>query len=352
MSDGASSWSEVTVGDAAIAVSTTAPVAVIRRAGAAEVLATWPDLDAGTRGLSCTVLGAPTGAWAFYRPQESEAPGSPAHASAVHVDADARVTRFSGLAEHQALGVTRHGLWLTADMFPDPDDPGVWRIDRDVRVLGSDGSVRGIRVDRLVAFALDDGRAAQVVLYRGAPDAERSNGGASYTYRYLTAPLGDELLAVIRADELDSAPFDEAALLETMAAVTPRIPDTSPADPGVRWNQVSLSTPEESAAVAAVVDEFAHLAAFWRHDDGSTEPLSRGLGDPRVDVIGPWPDTRVEVSFTHPHFSAGRLRRTLRVFDDAGRVIPPLYASVHLMEDLDTGALPDPSTARGGILDI
>ncbi len=86
--------------------------------------------------------------------------------------------------------------------------------------------------------------------------------------------------------------------------------------------------------------------------DGGDRPLSQGLAEPRVEVRGEWPGTRVEVSFRHPFFPAGRLRRTLRVFDAAGRFSPPLYASVHLMEDLATSRLPPIEAAVDGILDI
>ncbi|MGP6206341.1 hypothetical protein [Microbacterium sp. F2] len=58
------------------------------------------------------------------------------------------------------------------------------------------------------------------------------------------------------------------------------------------------------------------------------------------------------MKFTHPTYPEGRMRRTLRVFDDAGRAVRALYAAIHLMEDLDTRHLPDPERARDGILDF
>jgi hypothetical protein len=48
----------------------------------------------------------------------------------------------------------------------------------------------------------------------------------------------------------------------------------------------------------------------------------------------------------------GWVRRTVRVFDDAGRVAPPLYASTHLMEDLATQELPPATDAVDGIVDF
>lgn len=89
----------------------------------------------------------------------------------------------------------------------------------------------------------------------------------------------------------------------------------------------------------------APLDRYWTGPSEDPAPLVSGLSEPRVEVRGEWPATRVEVSFRHPHFTNGRMRRVVRVFDAAGRFTPPLYASVHLMEDLATGRLP--STGRG-----
>ena len=98
--------------------------------------------------------------------------------------------------------------------------------------------------------------------------------------------------------------------------------------------------------------DFATLAPYGRDPAGDAHHLPRGLADPRVETIGGWPTPRVVVSFTHPIYPTGRLRRTLRVFDAAGRAIPALYASIHLMEDLDTKLPPDARAARAGILDF
>lgn len=330
------------------------PVAIVRSPGAADVVASWPDLDVGSRATSSTVLGAHAGAWVFYRPLESEDPSLPAgHSAAVHVAVDGEVTRFAPVPQGQTLGVTRHGLWLTSGGFPDPDEEAAWRADHRVAVLGPDGIERRHAIDRRIAVALDDSGSSRLILYRGAPAARRDGfGGATYSYRYVTARLPDVLLGVMRVADLETETFDERELMSAMAAVTPRPPDDPPSDPAIRWDPISLTSDEKDAAVASVVHEFDHLTDYWRGQDGRTFPLSRGLGDPLVEAVDEWPRTRVEVSFTHPHYPEGRLRRTLRVFDDAGRVNPALYASIHLMEDLGTEALPDAGAARDGILDI
>jgi hypothetical protein len=40
------------------------------------------------------------------------------------------------------------------------------------------------------------------------------------------------------------------------------------------------------------------------------------------------------------------------VFDEAGRVHLHSYAGINLMEDLDTGDLPEPGQAKDGVLRI
>jgi hypothetical protein len=76
------------------------------------------------------------------------------------------------------------------------------------------------------------------------------------------------------------------------------------------------------------------------------------MRDAEVHLEGTWPDTRVVVTFRHPHWPDGRLRRSVRVFDDAGRITSNPFADIGLMEDLDTGHLPPADRARDGFLDV
>ena len=69
-------------------------------------------------------------------------------------------------------------------------------------------------------------------------------------------------------------------------------------------------------------------------------------------LVGAWPDTRLEWTFTHPSRPGITLRRRLALFDDLGRICEPEYCDIHLMEDLDTGGLPPAGDARDGVLDI
>lgn len=346
-------WVEVRAGVTRIAISEDHPVGLVRRPGT-ELVVSWPNLDVGSRAMSTTVLAAPTGAWVFYRPDESEDHALPeGKPAAVHIATDGQITRFTDVCGHQALGVTRHGLWVTEDSLPNPDDPSAWQQRRNAKVLNPNGSSRIITTDRRIAFVIETDASPRLILYSGAPTAANARlGGRTFAYDYASVALGDELPAEIHIADVGSERLDEQALLDAMETVAPRPLDAPPIESAVTWDLISLSSAEKEAAVASTLREFDHLASYWRGQDDRTSPLSRGLGEPRVQPVGDWPHTRVEVSFTHPHFPGGRLRRAIPVFDEAGRVRPSMYNAIHLMEDLDTRALPDPAHAHNGVLDI
>ncbi len=81
-------------------------------------------------------------------------------------------------------------------------------------------------------------------------------------------------------------------------------------------------------------------------------PDLTGVSDGVARLVGRWPDSRVEWTFTHPSRPGLVLRRRRALFDEIGRLHEPHYCDVHLMEDLDTGALPPAQDARDGVLDI
>lgn len=347
-------WFEVGAEDAPIIVSLDYPMAVIRSRGADDVIVSWPDLDVGPRAVSVTVMGAPTGAWVFYRPEESEDAELPDGApAAVHIAGDGRLTEFTGLTARHALGPTRHGLWLMTSNLPNPDIQSAWRELQQVTVLQPGGHARKVPVEGVPAFALDHGGSARVVLHDGAPATKSAGwGGRTYMYSYIGVPLGDELPDEIRPSGRDAERFDDQELFTAMETAVPRSPASPPAHAPISWDMVQLSDTEKEAAVKSVLREFDHLDHYWHSADGSTGPLARGLRDPLVEVNGQWPHTRVDVSFTHPHYPAGRLRRSIQVYDTAGRIRPATYASIHLMEDLDTMAPPSTEHARNGVLNI
>ncbi|MDE0547096.1 hypothetical protein [Microbacterium sp. C7(2022)] len=350
-------WVECRVGTTRIQLSTRSPVAVVRAAETTTLTATWSDLDVGSRSVSATILASPTGAWVLYAPDESEPPHpDQGTGAAIHVNPCAEVTRFVRVPSRQAAGATCHGLWLTDATFPDPRDDRAWTCQAVVHVLDVDGTMHALATDRRLALAMNsvDGDAAHLTFYSGKPRAKRDGfGGASYSYEYtrISLPAG-HLPTSIAVGDYEAEAIGEHAMFDEMMRLSPHEIDPPVPAPSVAWDLVTLTHDEIRSAVDAVIKEFGDLDSFWHGDAGETHPLSDGLSMPRVVAIGPWPDTRVEVSFTHPHYADGRMRRTLGVFDEAGRVIPPLYASVHLMEDLDTRRLPPASAAQNGILDI
>lgn len=349
----ASRWVEVTISSAVIAVHLDDPVATVDASGRDRQVVSWPDLHVGRRSVTSTVLAGPSGVWVVYRPMESEDLSFPeGDAAAVHVAVDGTMTRFTTLEDTQPVGATSHGLWLTSGGFPDPNDPTEWQQRRQLSVLSTDGSAHGVLADRNVAFVFEEQGSAHLVVYDGPPNVKRDGRGATYGYNYAVWSLPAHLPSSLRAADMHAGALDEGALMEALATKAPVTAEQSSARPALSWDVVPLAPADQTAAIDSVKREFDSLDTYWRAPDGRTSPLSGGLADSRVESIDEWPRTRVEVSFTHPSYPGGRLRRTLRVFDDAGRARPALYAAIHLMEDLDTRALPDPENARDGVLDI
>lgn len=349
----AGDWMEVHCGAQSVVVSLTQPVAVVRDSQGTDHVVSWADLDVGARAFTATVMGSSTGAWVFYRPLASQdasiAAGS---AAAVFVAVDRTVRRFVGLNDLQPVGATRHGLWTRPVALPEPTDERPSIAESPADVLGSGGSRTRVVVDRQVMFAFDDGKVPQIMLHASAPKVLQGGWGTTFKNRYLSQPLPTGALpSRIRISE-SAREVPEPELMESLAAMTIRNPENPPIETQMQWDRIVLSAEAQQEAVSAVLREFEHLANYWRAADGSTYALTRGLRDPQLAVSGDWPNTRVHVSFTHPNYSRGRLQRTLRVFDDAGRIIPSLYASVHLMEDLDTKPLPDFGDARPATLEI
>jgi hypothetical protein len=344
-------WQRVRAGDVTISVAEDEPVACVSRPGEPSRIATWPDLDLGARATHMTFLSTSTGAWVVYRPQEAQDQSiAPGRTAAVHVGLDATARVADPLGDAQLIGATVHGLWLRDPAVSrDLDDITSWLSD-DIRVRSSGGTEHRMTVDRRIAWALDTGASdTRVAVYTEPP--RRSPGGWVYTTAHIPLRPG-ELPAEIRTRALALDPVDDAAMIRTMSALVPQRVPREADDPRASWRRARVSAADRAAAVAAATGEFANLDAYWTDPIGKTAPLTGGLRHPRVEVRGEWPDTRVEVSFWHPLFPSGRMRRTLHVFDAAGRFAPPLYASVHLMEDLATQKIPPIETAIDGILEI
>lgn len=343
-------WQRVRVGDATISVADDEPIAVVRLPGESDRVATWPDLDLGARATGMTLLATPDGVWVVYHPLEAQDDGiAPGRSAAVHVGLDARLSVASGLGDAQLVGATTHGLWLRHPAASsDPDETAAWLSD-DVRIRAVDGSEHRMPVDRRIAWVFVAGARTHLAVHSDAP--RRALRGWTYATAEVGLPPGP-LPAELRTRDQTHEPIDDSAIMSLMGELIPERVPRVPSDPHASWRLADVPVVDREAAVAAVVREFADVDAYGTGPTGETGPLSPGLAAPRVEVRGEWPGTRVEVSFRHPFFPAGRLRRTLRVFDAAGRFSPPLYASVHLMEDLATSRLPPIEAAVGGIPDI
>lgn len=99
-------------------------------------------------------------------------------------------------------------------------------------------------------------------------------------------------------------------------------------------------------------DKFADLEHYWTRPDGQREPLTHGLSDSAVQVVGSWPDTELHITFAYAPRPGHRLRRTVPLFDELGRQAAPEYAAIHIMEALDTRDIPDGAAPGAEYLDI
>lgn len=338
--------------DGRLLVCVELPTAVLQRAGGADRVVSWPDLDVGPQHASTRVFGSSTGVWVVYQPQESLMAATPSPGAAVHLGWDGTLLEVEDLGNRRPVGATREGLLLITAALPDPEETDAWFEDPDAVFVTVDGALRPVISDRRISGAYEDDTGSHHLLYAGPPVTTPEYGGISYSYPLIRGDLatGDTHQPLRLHARSDSAEETSApAALENAYALN-FVDRTDLSE--VPWTMIDLSDHDARTATQAVVEEFRHLDAYWHADDGTTMPLAAGLAEARVDVIGEWPGTRVEVSFTHPHYPDGRMRRVLPVFDAAGRINSYLYASVHLMEDLDTRDLPDPAKARDLILSI
>lgn len=99
-------------------------------------------------------------------------------------------------------------------------------------------------------------------------------------------------------------------------------------------------------------ERFADLDHYWTAPNGIRGPLAAGLHDSRVEVVGSWPDTELHLTFGYAPRPGLRLRRTVPLFDQLGRQAAPEHAAIHLMEDLDTMAIPRAPAPGAEYLDI
>lgn len=109
--------------------------------------------------------------------------------------------------------------------------------------------------------------------------------------------------------------------------------------------------------LAQTLADNSRLDTYWQAapdagGDAQLRPLAAGLSGARTALVGDWPHTHLEWSFGFAPYPGLALRRRVPLFDELGRLDPPEYADINLMEDLDTRNLPPASEARDGVLDV
>lgn len=367
----------VLVGGVEIVVDQRRPVAALIAPDGESRFVTWPGLDVGPVSPEPTLLPAPDGAWVHYPPatvsqmddshaallQGRDSPG-------VHIAPDGtRVTVRTG--SRRAIGATRGRLWTAVEREQtidltyrgEPMPPG-WEDPTDLVVHHLDGSEATLRVDRDVQAVLEDATGIRLLVLPTPPIAHLDFDGMGVSLEHrlttLTLPSNEPLPERVRfldqhPDGIGPAAAPQRALWRAGEWSLPATPARSidlTDVPGSQWGLIDLAVDQIDAACRAALRWYGDPNDFWHREDGTTSPLANGMRDAEVHVEHTWPDTRVVITFAFPYWTEGRLRRTVRIFDDAGRLTVNPYADIHLMEDLETGHLPPIEQARDGYLDV
>ncbi|WP_300009414.1 hypothetical protein [Pseudonocardia sp.] len=168
------------------------------------------------------------------------------------------------------------------------------------------------------------------------------------------APLHGWLwLLVARRDPGGGRAHEVVAVDPDTGAVTTVLGRDAVDITGHGWEPPPTPAPGAAAHARRWLEHLSDLDHHWRGTDGDPgSPLAAGLSGARAELVGSWPDQAVQVTFRHPWYPAGLLRRRLTLFDELGRPLDLEYCDIHLMEDLDTRDLPPPSEAVNGVLSV
>lgn len=161
---------------------------------------------------------------------------------------------------------------------------------------------------------------------------------------------GDTAVAVAIARPGPSRPVELLSLSPTDDTITTMLSADSVDITGLGW-PLAPRPVEADSYTAQILARNSSLQQYWHGDDG-VQPLVHGMTEVTTRLDGQWPDTHLEWTFHWTHRPGPTLRRRVPLYDELGRLAPPEYADIHLMEDLDTGAIPIAPTAHHGILDI
>ncbi|WP_431711395.1 hypothetical protein [Glutamicibacter uratoxydans] len=367
----------VTIEHCTFFVDTERPVALLRREQQPDELISWPDLKTGIHSPELSLHPTANALWVLYRAdgqradeQRYPALSSPAVLAAVRLGLDGSrgYVRAEGV---KFLGMTSHGLWTGSSLSQEIDDvydggelPDSFAHPDTLCLHRPQQPTVSVEFDRHLDFVREHEHGVELWVNPSPPIVHPDGeGGASYEYRCSAVPLPvlEQLPARLRFRDLVPQGWGkpvQAEDFELLEAEFLQIEDTEPEFLELpptslpTWELIELSAIQREQALTVITDQLQHLEQYWRSETNELSPLSDGLANAQLQVTGAWPQTTVEVSFTHPYYPAGRILRRIEVFDSAGRIHSHEYVSIHLMEDLDTHDLPPLSEAREGILEI
>ncbi len=251
------------------------------------------------------------------------------HQIVVSVRWDALAGSSVVVADHAEvpLWMEPHTWWLRSEGPGWEIDGRIWRAGRLPDDRAFDWAIAA------AAYAADGTELLRVPLGRGHVVAGR------YVHGRLWFVLGR------RGDEPQIVAVDPAS--GAVAAELDRIDITDHC-----WPQPATPPAGADAHAAAWLERLSGLEHYWRPAEGPAEPLAARMSEVRAELDGTWPDLAVRITFRHPAYADGRMRRRIRLFDELGRPVDQEYCDIHLMEDLETRHLPPIGEAVAGILTI
>jgi hypothetical protein len=247
----------------------------------------------------------------------------------------------SGPAEDQPLNDPEAGRW--PDPWYEPSSPATvvaagctWRLGWSMQVRTD----RGGRWRRAVAGATTDGGATRMTDLGDGTVVAASPAGARLAVAVARAPY----TPYAGRHPVDVLAVDPAGGVETLAPA-------ESIDITALCRPVGPRPLDADSYESRILATYGELNAVWRGPSGIT-PLATGLSHGQARLVGSWPDTELEWTFAFATRPGLRLRRRVPLYDELGRVSEPEHASIHLMEDLDTGGVPRAEEARDGIVDV
>ncbi|GAA1345038.1 hypothetical protein GCM10009611_21060 [Arthrobacter roseus] len=233
--------------------------------------------------------------------------------------------------------------------------------------IHADGGRSVILVDHLVHRVDLDGTQLTLHYYPTGPrqvlDDQRLGWIVLYEARQVTIDVSNGLPDTVETEQLPSQPVipeDEDACeyeYERQRSAIAVWQDRLDLD-GVNsteWPLAHLTDATRTIAIGKLRTQFNDLeipSIVWTRDHPTLRRKKSDYRNVKITEEGTWPATVIVLSFEHRTVPSLRLRRSYRVFDDAGHPRAWAHVTVQLDEDLNTGNIPPHSTALNGVLDI